>query len=218
LQASDVTSLAIDPGTCQVGGTTYVDLDAMGAGTVFRVTAPAANFDSGTAYSWTIATASGGITGFAVNKFVVDASGFQNDLAGGSFSVGQSGREVRLLFTPNPGPTAVQVISFTALRRSSGQVELRWRTGVEYDVLGFVVERATADGAWRGGERTATGASSRSRAAGERSGERGTIAEGGTGPAELVGGRTQSKTRRATGRRHGSRCGCGGRRQRRRGG
>ncbi len=109
----------------------------------------AANFDPDTAYSWTIATASGGITEFAANKFLVDAFGFQNDLEGGAFSVAQVGTQVRLVFTPASGPTAVQIISFTAQRTGPGRVELRWRTGVEYDVLGFLVERMAADGAWR---------------------------------------------------------------------
>lgn len=57
------------------------------------------NFDSGVASSWTIATVSGTITGFAPDKFCVDVSGVENDLAGGSFSI-QPGAIV-LSFTPN---------------------------------------------------------------------------------------------------------------------
>lgn len=68
--------------------------------------APAAmvNFDSSVAASWTIATVTGAITGFAPDKFCVDVSGVENALDGGTFSI-QPGAIV-LSFTPN-GQTEV---------------------------------------------------------------------------------------------------------------
>ena len=45
----------------------------------------AANFDLNTSYTWTIATASGGITGFDTNNFAIDSSGFVNTTVFGSY-------------------------------------------------------------------------------------------------------------------------------------
>ena len=68
----------------------------------------AANFDKTQAYSWRIATASGGVSGFAASKFAIDDSLFQNAKGGGLFSVTQSGNNVYLNFTPfTAGPLTV---------------------------------------------------------------------------------------------------------------
>ena len=61
---------------------------------------PAANFDPSRAHSLTLLTAGGGITGFAANRFTLDHSAFQNDLAGGAFAIAQVGNELRLVFSP----------------------------------------------------------------------------------------------------------------------
>jgi hypothetical protein len=54
-------------------------------------------------YAWTIATAAGGVTNFSADKFAVDPSLFQNDLAGGIFSLQTNGNSLVLLFTaPTP--------------------------------------------------------------------------------------------------------------------
>ncbi len=76
-------------------------------------------------YSWTFATASGGITGFTANKFLVDSSGFTNPYTG-SFSVEQSGNSLNLVFTPVPEPATfalllgIGTLGFIALRRRRG--------------------------------------------------------------------------------------------------
>jgi hypothetical protein len=56
-------------------------------------TGDAQNFDSGGMFSWTIATAAGGITGFDAVDFIIHTAatngtnGFTNDLSGGTFSL-----------------------------------------------------------------------------------------------------------------------------------
>jgi uncharacterized repeat protein (TIGR01451 family) len=68
----------------------------------------AANFNRDTNYTWTIATTSRGVSGFATNDFVVDSSQFTNDLAGGYFLVALSpdGATVNVVFTNNHRPVA----------------------------------------------------------------------------------------------------------------
>ena len=60
----------------------------------------ATNFNPAQSYTWTIATASGGVSGFAANKFTIDASAFQNVTNGGAFSITQAGSSLNLVFTP----------------------------------------------------------------------------------------------------------------------
>ena len=74
----------------------------------------AVNFNTGSNYTWRIASAAGGISGFAPEKFAINvaatsgAAGFANDLAGGAFSVSQSGNDLNLVFTSaNPSSDIV---------------------------------------------------------------------------------------------------------------
>ncbi len=102
-----------------------LDLTGLSAGNRFTVrvrTLTAENadgalgdFHSGTAYTWTLATYSGGITGFAAEKFTLDLTGFANSLDGGSFTVGQSGNQLVLAFTPVPEPVALLGVAALAL-------------------------------------------------------------------------------------------------------
>jgi autotransporter-associated beta strand protein/T5SS/PEP-CTERM-associated repeat protein len=86
-------------------------LDVQAAATnpfTVRVLTPAgalAGFDNRTAYAWPMATA-GSISGFAADRFAVDASGFSNALAGGTFSVDVVTSNVVLRFTPPPPPAS----------------------------------------------------------------------------------------------------------------
>lgn len=57
------------------------------------------NFDDTATYVWTIASASGGITGFNPAAFTIDTSAFQNPLGAGSFFLSQSGNNLNLVFT-----------------------------------------------------------------------------------------------------------------------
>jgi autotransporter-associated beta strand protein len=63
----------------------------------------AINFNDGAAGSWAMMTTAGSLLGFDANRFTVDASGFTNPLAGGTFTVsdtGASGTGLYLVFTP----------------------------------------------------------------------------------------------------------------------
>jgi autotransporter-associated beta strand protein len=62
-----------------------------------------ADFNPSQSYSWTIATAAGGITGFDAGKFTIDTSGFSNFTGGGVFRLEQSGNSINLLFGPHAG-------------------------------------------------------------------------------------------------------------------
>lgn len=55
-------------------------------------------------FSLTVATAAGGITGFASGLFAIDLSAFANDLDGGSFAVEAQGNSLKLNYTPVPEP------------------------------------------------------------------------------------------------------------------
>lgn len=75
-------------------------------------------------YSWTFATASGGITGFTANKFLVETSDFTNPYIG-SFSVEltKDKNSLNLVFTPVPEPATyalllgIGTLGFIGLRR-----------------------------------------------------------------------------------------------------
>ena len=59
----------------------------------------AANFNPAISNSWTLVTATGGISGFGSPLFSVDTSAFQNALNGGSFVVDLNGNSLTLDFT-----------------------------------------------------------------------------------------------------------------------
>jgi hypothetical protein len=62
------------------------------------------HFNNAVTNSWVIATASGAVNGFNANKFILDASGFQNPVEGGAFSLVLVDRSVQLVFTPAGNP------------------------------------------------------------------------------------------------------------------
>ena len=69
---------------------------------VLRISGTPANFTNGSAYTWTIATATGGFSGFDTNHVTLDTSALPatNALSAGYFSVTQSGTNLNLVFTP----------------------------------------------------------------------------------------------------------------------
>ena len=76
------------------------------------VPGPLAVFDPTANYSFTFLTTTGGITGFAANKFAIDTTGFQNPFTG-TWSVSSDGFNLSLDYTapaiapvPEPGTTA----------------------------------------------------------------------------------------------------------------
>lgn len=65
----------------------------------------ASNFDLNSAYTWTLASASGGISGLSTFNYTIDSTGFANNTALGYFSLLQSGNSLLLNFTPVPEPS-----------------------------------------------------------------------------------------------------------------
>ncbi len=66
-------------------------------------------FNSAQPYSWTIVTASS-IPAFNAGDFMITTGNFQNSLAGGSFTLGQTGNALTLGFTPVPEPSTWALI------------------------------------------------------------------------------------------------------------
>ncbi|MFC2149216.1 autotransporter-associated beta strand repeat-containing protein [Candidatus Auribacterota bacterium] len=58
-----------------------------------------ANFSNTSNYTWLIASASGGVTNFAIDKFDLDYSAFTNDIGAGSFSIENDTNDINLKFT-----------------------------------------------------------------------------------------------------------------------
>ncbi|MFM7519386.1 MAG: beta strand repeat-containing protein [Planctomycetota bacterium] len=96
------------------------------SGTGPDVSGTAANFVSGSNYTWKIATATGGISGFAANKFLINTSGtngtdgFANPYGSGTFSVAQSGSDLNLVFTAGPSLITINVASGTQTQTQAG--------------------------------------------------------------------------------------------------
>jgi hypothetical protein len=80
----------------------FLDINSMGL--------QLADFDSNQNYAWNFVYAAGGINGFSADAFELDFSNFQNDLAGGSFSVVQNGNYLTLNFTAVPEPSAMTLV------------------------------------------------------------------------------------------------------------
>jgi hypothetical protein len=80
----------------------------------------ATNFSFNTNYDWVIATAGGGIVNFSSDKFSVNNSQFQNDLAGGYFYVRSNSNSLVLSFTNNHPPAA----GITTLYRSGSTMAI----------------------------------------------------------------------------------------------
>ncbi|MDQ8163840.1 MAG: ubiquitin-like protein [Gemmatimonadota bacterium] len=96
-----------------------VDLSATGSGTytlnLFTIApavpyvrpeelGPMPDFDGQRAYDWTFLTATGGISGFAADQFVINSGYFANAVYG-SFAVVQQGNSLALSYTPVPEPS-----------------------------------------------------------------------------------------------------------------
>jgi hypothetical protein len=96
----NVTATAADPFTVKLTTLTLGD-----------VAGSAANFNVGEDYSFAIATAAGGITGFNPGDFVLDLSGYQNPLANGFWSISQVGNNLDLNFTAVPEPSMAMLWS-----------------------------------------------------------------------------------------------------------
>ncbi len=108
-----INATASSPFTLEVIG-----LDSAGS------VGPLAHFDNTRSYSWSLLQASS-LSGFAANKFNIDASAFasSNPLGGGAFSLTQTGNSLDLVFTPVPEPRVfaaalgILTLGFVGLQR-----------------------------------------------------------------------------------------------------
>jgi fibronectin-binding autotransporter adhesin len=74
------------------------------------------NFDPLIGYTWTVATASGAITGFSADKFDIDLSLLTNNNSPiGNFVLFTSGSELRLRYVPEPSSALLAVVGAAAL-------------------------------------------------------------------------------------------------------
>jgi autotransporter-associated beta strand protein len=73
--------------------------------TIALVSVSGSAFDPTQPWTFTLATAAGGISGFSADRFAIDSSGFGVALNGGSFVVSQSGNDLLLQFAPIPEPS-----------------------------------------------------------------------------------------------------------------
>jgi hypothetical protein len=140
------TALAAGTGWDLVNATGTLDLSALTVGSEFNVNlwslsaiAPdvngdALNFDPSQNYTWTILTASSGITGFSADKFLINSgaangtAGFANALAGGSFSMAQNGNNLDLIFTAAGGTAVPEPGTWAAAALLAGAAAfMRWR-------------------------------------------------------------------------------------------
>ncbi len=111
------------------------------------VSGAAANFNPGQNYSWKIASATGGISGFAAEKFAIRTTatngtgGFANALGGGTFSIAQSGNNLNLVFTSSgtQATTTINVASGTQTQAQAGYPLLSGATPVIKTGLGTLV-------------------------------------------------------------------------------
>jgi hypothetical protein len=71
------------------------------------VSGNAANFNNTQNYTWTLFSTSTAIAGFNSNLFTINATGFTNDINGGTFSVAlaDSNTDLILRFTAIPEPS-----------------------------------------------------------------------------------------------------------------
>ena len=106
----------------------------------------ALNFSSTTSGTWRIASATGGITNFAADKFQIitgatnGTGGFTNAFTG-TFSLAQSGNDLNLVYTGGGGPTVItiNVPSGTETQTAAGHPLLAGTTPVEKTGAGTVV-------------------------------------------------------------------------------
>ncbi|MFZ4636304.1 MAG: autotransporter-associated beta strand repeat-containing protein, partial [Pirellulales bacterium] len=117
------------------------------SGTNPSVDGNATNFNPGQSYTWRIATAAGGISNFAAEKFSIvtgsttlGTGGFTNSLSGGTFSLAQSGNDLNLVFTSTAAPVIViSVASGTQTQTQAGYPLLAGSTPVQKTGAGTVV-------------------------------------------------------------------------------
>ena len=130
----DISATVASPFTIKI-----VSLNGSSAG-------DAAHFVNTQNYTWCIATASGGVTGFAADKFIIDDTAFLNAKGGGHFSITQSGKSVYLHFGHvTASPVSVGRAWGTFLRIPVAAVNAKITGGTAPYTLLSVTSRESAD-------------------------------------------------------------------------
>ncbi|HTV62415.1 MAG TPA: autotransporter-associated beta strand repeat-containing protein [Verrucomicrobiae bacterium] len=88
------------------------------------------NFNDTVTYIWTIASASGGISGFNAANFNLITNSFQNPLGAGTFTLSQSGNNLNLIFTTAPEAAVQNVQSGTLTSTGNGTNTVTLGSGV----------------------------------------------------------------------------------------
>ena len=87
-----------------------------------------ADFDPNQERTWAMVTAVGGISGFAADKFNINAAGFANTLASGwGFSVTQDGGNLNLVYSQTGPEPVPEPGTWAAAALLAGGAYLRWR-------------------------------------------------------------------------------------------
>jgi autotransporter-associated beta strand protein/T5SS/PEP-CTERM-associated repeat protein len=110
----------------------------------------AANFDPTQSASWTVATAAGGITGFAADSFLIrtaaanGTAGFTNDIGSGSFAMALAGNDLQLVYTPGSAPSdiVIDVPSGSQTQAEAGYPTIAAADSVTKTGLGTLVMNA----------------------------------------------------------------------------
>jgi len=110
------------------------------------VSGSATNFNASSNYTWKIASATGGISGFASNKFAINTSatngtgGFANAFGTGTFTIAQSGNDLNLVFTAGaPTVITINVATGTQTQTQAGYPTLSGSTPVVKTGAGTLV-------------------------------------------------------------------------------
>lgn len=91
-----------------------LDVSAGEGGFTIDISGPGAGFDPMENYAFTIVDAAD-VTSFDEGDFVIDSSSFEQDLAGGTFSVEANGGDLQLVFTAIPEPATASVLGLAGL-------------------------------------------------------------------------------------------------------
>lgn len=104
----------------------------------FPILGEAANFYGTQDYSWTILTATNGISGFDPSKFVINSQNFLNNMDNGGFILQQSGNNLVLQFVQKPAITSdlpssqsayrFGTVTFSVTATGDGTLSYQWYT------------------------------------------------------------------------------------------